>query len=203
VTHSGVTPISRAEIRAELARADPAGEAKLVTVERLVELAESYRRARRRIVLTNGCFDLLHAGHFACLREAARLGDVLVVAINSDQSVRRLKGPGRPVNNQADRASLVAALACVDHVVVFEQDTPHDLLRRLRPDVLVKGGTYTPEEVVGREVVEAYGGQVLLTGKRDGVSTTRLLTTLRAAPAPEAVKGLTRTEHTPAPAGPS
>jgi D-beta-D-heptose 7-phosphate kinase/D-beta-D-heptose 1-phosphate adenosyltransferase len=194
VAHPGVTPVSRAEIRAELGRTDSDGETKLVTVEQLVTLAESYRRARRRVVLTNGCFDLLHAGHVGCLREAARLGDVLVVALNSDASVRRLKGPGRPIHNQTDRAGLVAALACVDHVTVFEDDTPHDLLRRLRPDVLVKGGTYTPEEVVGREVVEAYGGKVLLTAKRDGVSTTRLLTALRAAPV---------LENVPVPTGPS
>ena len=107
------------------------------------------------------------------------MGDVLIVAVNDDASVRRLKGPGRPVVSEADRLALVGALGCVDHVIVLRADTPHTLLQQIRPDVLVKGGTYTRDEVVGREIVEAYRGIVAVTGKVDGVSTTELLATLR------------------------
>lgn len=148
-------------------------------VEGLTALADSYRRQEKRLVLTNGCFDLLHVGHITCLQEAAGLGDILIVAVNSDVSVRRLKGPTRPILPQSDRAALVAALACVDHVIIFEEDTPHELLRRVRPHVLVKGGTYSVDQVVGKEIVEAYGGKVCVTGKRDGVSTTELVSRLK------------------------
>jgi D-beta-D-heptose 7-phosphate kinase/D-beta-D-heptose 1-phosphate adenosyltransferase len=103
------------------------------------------------------------------------LGDQLVVGINSDASVRRLKGPTRPVINEVDRAAVLAALSCVSSVVVFDEDTPHELLHAIRPDVLVKGGTYSVDEVVGKEVVEAYGGQVCVVGVVDGVSTTNIL----------------------------
>jgi D-beta-D-heptose 7-phosphate kinase/D-beta-D-heptose 1-phosphate adenosyltransferase len=174
--------VSRHELSAALDGGRGGGD-KLVTAERMEALAEAYRRRGLRVVFTNGCFDLLHAGHLACLQEAAALGEVLVVALNSDASVGRLKGPGRPVVPAGQRAALVAALGCVDHVLLFDDVTPHELLRRIRPDVLAKGGTYGPEGVVGREVVETYGGRVCLTGKVDGLSTTRLLNSLRAAPA--------------------
>jgi D-beta-D-heptose 7-phosphate kinase / D-beta-D-heptose 1-phosphate adenosyltransferase len=182
VERHGVAPVRRAEVRAALA--GRGGTGKLVTRPQMAALAEAHRRAGRTLVLTNGCFDLLHAGHVAALQEAAALGDVLVVAVNSDAGVRRLKGPGRPVVAQADRVALLAALACVDHVLLFDDDTPHALLGELRPDVLVKGGTYRPEEVAGREVVEAYGGRVCVTGRRHGLSTTALLAALRR-PAPD------------------
>ncbi len=148
---------------------------KVVGLAVLEELTQGYRRAGRRVVLTNGCFDLLHAGHAAYLEEAAQLGDVLVVAVNGDRSVRRLKGAERPIVGEAERAALVAALECVDHVLLFDDDTPHEVLSRLRPDVLVKGGDYQLEEVVGREVVQAYGGRVCLTGRQSGLSTSRLI----------------------------
>jgi rfaE bifunctional protein nucleotidyltransferase chain/domain len=117
-----------------------------VTLPQLVGLVRGYGRQGRTVVFTNGCFDLLHAGHAACLEEASRLGDVLVVAVNSDRSVRRLKGPGRPVVPQEDRANLVAALGCVGHVLLFDEETPHAVLRQVCPDVLVKGGPYRVEE---------------------------------------------------------
>jgi D-beta-D-heptose 7-phosphate kinase/D-beta-D-heptose 1-phosphate adenosyltransferase len=173
----GVAPVTRSEVRAELARAGPA--AKIVDLPELIALVERHRRHGRAIVFTNGCFDLLHVGHARCLQEAARLGHVLIVAINSDAGVRRLKGPTRPVIKQADRAALVASLGCVDHVIVFEEDTPHELLRRLRPDILVKGGTYTLDQVVGREVVESYGGKVCVIPPVPGVSTTAVINALR------------------------
>jgi D-beta-D-heptose 7-phosphate kinase/D-beta-D-heptose 1-phosphate adenosyltransferase len=114
------------------------------------------------------------------LEEAATLGDVLVVAVNSDASVRRLeKGRDRPIVPEADRAAMLAALACVDQVLIFEQATPHRLLEAIRPDVLVKGGTYTVEQVVGHEIVERYGGRVCVTGMQPGVSTTQLVGRIR------------------------
>jgi D-beta-D-heptose 7-phosphate kinase/D-beta-D-heptose 1-phosphate adenosyltransferase len=179
VGQPGVAPLTRPLLRAELLRRQPGARGKLVPAEDLAALGESYRREGRRVVFTNGCFDLLHAGHVACLEQAARLGDVLVVGLNSDRSVRRLKGLGRPVVGEEDRAALVAALACVGHVVVFDEDTPHGLLERLRPEVLAKGGT--TQEVVGREVVEGYGGKVCLLGTRPGLSTTALVSSIRAS----------------------
>jgi D-beta-D-heptose 7-phosphate kinase/D-beta-D-heptose 1-phosphate adenosyltransferase len=127
------------------------------------------------VVFANGCFDLLHVGHVTHLAEAALHGDVLFVGMNSDQSVRKLKGPDRPIVNERDRAAMLAALACVGHVVTFDEDTPHALLRAIRPDVLVKGGTYSPKQVVGREIVESYGGIVRVTGEVPGISTTKIV----------------------------
>lgn len=178
VQRLGVAPVSRAEIQNELAGVGTRSANKLVTLDQMTDLARSYRRDGRRLVFTNGCFDLLHVGHARYLKEAAGLGDVLVVAVNSDQSVRRQKGSHRPIINQQDRAALLSALGPVDHVLIFDADTPHDLLRRLRPDVLVKGGTYTTDQVVGCEVVESQGGRVCVTGRTDGVSTTKILATI-------------------------
>jgi D-beta-D-heptose 7-phosphate kinase/D-beta-D-heptose 1-phosphate adenosyltransferase len=146
---------------------------KIVTHTELPPLAESYREQHKRVVFSNGCFDLLHLGHVTHLQEASRLGDVLIVAINGDHSVERLKGSGRPVIPQEDRAAMLAALECVDHVLVFDEDTPHELLNQLRPDVLAKGGTTA--EVVGREVVESYGGRIHLTSQVASVSTTEIV----------------------------
>jgi len=150
---------------------------KLVTLEQMADLAAGYRAHKQRIVLTNGCFDLLHMGHVTYLEQAAELGDVLIVAINSDASVTRLKGPERPIIRERDRAALLAALSCVDFVLVFEEDTPHRVLERLRPDILVKGGT--TKQVVGKEVVARYGGSVrVLTGVPDA-STTSIVSRIR------------------------
>ncbi len=135
----------------------------------------------RTVAFTNGCFDLLHPGHVAYLEQARSLGDALVVGVNTDDSVRRLfKGPGRPVTPEADRARVLAALACVDRVVLFPEDTPLELLTALQPDVLVKGGDYQVSEIVGREVVEARGGRVLALPFVPGYSTTELLERIRA-----------------------
>ena len=152
---------------------------KLVTADEMAALAEVYRGDGKTLVFTNGCFDLLHVGHAEYLGEAAAFGDVLIVAVNSDASVRGLKGPDRPVIGEADRAAMLAALGYVAHVLIFDEATPHELLRRLRPDVLVKGGTYTVDEVVGKEVVEAYGGRVCVTSRRPGVSTSAILAAVR------------------------
>ena len=178
VERTGVTQVTREEIRAELlSRAKP-GFQKVLSVEGLAAFGRTNREQGKRVVFTNGCFDLLHVGHVSYLREAAALGDVLVVGVNSDSSVRQLKGPDRPVISEADRAAMLAAMQTVDAVVIFDEATPHRLLQALRPDVLVKGGTYTTDEVVGREVVQAYGGEVRVTNVVDGISTTRIVKSL-------------------------
>jgi len=151
-------------------------------VEECKALAERlawWRLSGRRVVFTNGCFDLLHAGHVALLERAAALGDVLLVGLNSDASVARLKGPGRPTVPWSDRAALLAALSCVDGVAGFDDDTPLALIEAVRPDVLVKGADYRLDEVVGREVVEASGGRVELVALEPGRSTTALIARLR------------------------
>ncbi|MBV6404677.1 MAG: D-glycero-beta-D-manno-heptose 1-phosphate adenylyltransferase [Flavobacteriales bacterium] len=145
-----------------------------------VRLAHVWRVKGDRIVFTNGCFDLLHRGHVAYLEEAAALGDRLVVGINSDASVRRLgKGPDRPLNDELSRALVVAALRCVDAVVIFEEDTPLELITAIRPDVLTKGGDWKPEQIVGADVVKAHGGSVHSLKFVEGFSTTALVERVR------------------------
>lgn len=141
----------------------------------LVQLRRELADRRRTVVFTNGCFDILHRGHVEYLAQAAALGDVLIVGLNSDASVQRLKGPARPLVPQQDRALVLAALSMVDYVTIFEEDTPLELITALEPDVLVKGGDYRPEEIVGREVVEARGGRVLTIPLVPGRSTTGLM----------------------------
>jgi rfaE bifunctional protein nucleotidyltransferase chain/domain len=132
------------------------------------------------VVFTNGVFDLLHSGHIDLLTAARKFGDRLIVGLNTDDSVRRLKGPSRPVRTEAERAYVVAALECVDAVTVFDEDTPLELVLAIRPDVLVKGGDYTPETIVGREEVESWGGRVHVVPLTAGQSTTRIIEALRA-----------------------
>ena len=129
-------------------------------LSRLLPLLESYRREQRQIVLTNGCFDLLHRGHIAYLEQAKRLGDVLIVGVNTDASIRRLKGPTRPINSLADRMEVLQGLSSVDHAIAFDEDTPHALIRMIRPDVFVKGGDYTRATLPEAELVESLGGTV-------------------------------------------
>jgi D-beta-D-heptose 7-phosphate kinase/D-beta-D-heptose 1-phosphate adenosyltransferase len=130
--------------------------------------------------MTNGCFDLLHPGHIRCLEGARSLGDLLVVAINSDASVHRLKGAGRPVVPEAERAEILAALEAVDYVVVFDEDTPQRIISRVLPDVLVKGGDWGADQIVGRAEVEAAGGRVVTIPLEPGYSTTALLERIRS-----------------------
>ncbi|MDR3569030.1 MAG: bifunctional D-glycero-beta-D-manno-heptose-7-phosphate kinase/D-glycero-beta-D-manno-heptose 1-phosphate adenylyltransferase HldE [Syntrophobacteraceae bacterium] len=144
------------------------------TLESARMQAQAWRSNGEKIVFTNGCFDLLHPGHIHVLEEAKALGERLIVGLNSDASVKRLKGPRRPILAENDRVMLLKALACVDLVVIFEEDTPLRLIETLRPDILVKGSDYLPEQVVGREVVESYGGVVALVSLIDGYSTTRI-----------------------------
>lgn len=129
----------------------------------------------KKIVFTNGCFDLLHVGHVRYLQEARRLGDVLVVGVNSDASVKRLKGPTRPVQTEADRAEILAALGCVDFTVIFTEDTPEKLIQNIKPDILVKGGDWKVEQIAGSDFVLAHGGKVMSLQFVDGKSTTKLI----------------------------
>jgi rfaE bifunctional protein nucleotidyltransferase chain/domain len=143
------------------------------------ERIEAWRSAGETIVFTNGVFDLLHRGHVEYLEEAASLGTRLVVGINSDESTRLLKGPERPLVSEDERAELLAALECVDLVVVFDEDTPERLIREVAPAVLVKGGDWPLDQIVGRSFVEARGGRVLSVPLRQGLSTTRIVERVR------------------------
>ena len=153
-----------------------------VSLEAALELRESLRRAGKSLVFTNGHFDLLHIGHVDYLRKARALGDALIVGVNGDESSRRLKGAGRPLVPASERASLLAALRCVDAVVVFEDDTADGLLRALRPDVYVKGGDYASKPLPERVTVEEYGGRVELIDYLAGHSTSGLIERVRELP---------------------
>lgn len=143
------------------------------------------KRNGRRVVFTNGCFDLLHPGHIGSLEKARSLGDVLIVGLNSDASVRQLKGAGRPVLPERERAEILAALECVDAVVIFDELTPREVIARLLPDILVKGGDWASDQIVGREEVEAAGGRVVSIPVVAGYSTTEILRKIReGAPTP-------------------
>lgn len=174
----GVAPVTRAEMRQDLlshAGSALVGKNKVHDLPTLLPLLAARRAQGDRVVFTNGCFDLLHAGHVQYLREAKAQGDLLVVGLNSDDSVRQLKGPTRPLNPEDDRAIVLAGLTDVDFVTIFNEATPQRLIEALRPDVLVKGADYRKEEVVGADIVEAHGGRVHLATLRPGLSTTNLL----------------------------
>jgi D-beta-D-heptose 7-phosphate kinase/D-beta-D-heptose 1-phosphate adenosyltransferase len=159
-----------------------------VTADELERHIRAHRNDGQRVVLTNGCFDVLHRGHTRYLNQAKQLGDILVVALNSDDSVRKLKGPGRPINSVADRAAVIAALSCVDYVTVFDTPTPIPLIGQLRPEIYAKGGDYTPEMLAETEAVEAYGGTVTILDYVAERSTTAMVQRIRngeGAPVPE------------------
>ena len=152
-----------------------------MTRDQLVLLLQAARTQGKRIVFTNGCFDLMHVGHTRYLQAAKDMGDLLVVAVNSDASVRSLnKAPDRPIVSEAQRAEVVAALGCVDHVILFDEPDPQGLIAALQPDVLVKGGDWAVERIVGRETVEAHGGVVRTIPLVPGVSTTSLVERIRS-----------------------
>lgn len=132
-------------------------------------------RKGKKVVFTNGCFDLLHVGHIRYLQEAKQQGDLLVVAVNSDRSVKQLKGPTRPIQTENDRAEILAALGCVDCVLIFDEETPEKMIHEVRPDILVKGGDWKIDQIVGGEFVQSYGGQVLSLSFVNGKSTTSLI----------------------------
>lgn len=158
---------------------------KILSIEALAAERADLRRRGRTIVFTNGCFDLLHPGHVRYLEQARALGDVLVVALNSDRAVRQLKGPSRPILLEDERAEVMAALASVTFVTVFDDVSPLDTITAILPDVLVKGGDWGVDAIIGRDVVEAAGGQVLSLPFVDGVSTSDIVNRIRgASPAP-------------------
>jgi D-beta-D-heptose 7-phosphate kinase/D-beta-D-heptose 1-phosphate adenosyltransferase len=171
----GTSVCSRADVLQHLAQAS----GRALHAEDLIRRVAAERAAGRRIVFTNGCFDVLHRGHTSYLNQAKRLGDVLVVAINSDDSVRRLKGESRPINSSGDRAEVLASLSCVDYVTVFATDTPIPLLERIRPDIYAKGADYTLEELPESEVVLGYGGEVRLLEYLADYSTTAVVERIR------------------------
>ncbi|MGH7182661.1 MAG: D-glycero-beta-D-manno-heptose 1-phosphate adenylyltransferase [Nitrospiraceae bacterium] len=154
---------------------------KVLTSTQLAQILAQARVQKKRIVFTNGCFDLMHVGHTRYLKEAKQLGDLLVVGVNSDSSVRSLnKAPDRPIVSDSQRAEVVAALGCVDYVVIFTEPDPLNLIATLQPDVLVKGGDWPVERIVGREIVEARGGIVKTIPLVPGMSTTSLIQQIRA-----------------------
>ncbi len=149
--------------------------AKIKTVPELQPLLAILRSAGRKIVFTNGCFDLIHTGHTRYLAKARSFGDLLVVAVNSDSSVRTIKGKKRPINSEADRMETLAALECVDFVTLFPEPDPHRIISELQPDILVKGGDWRVDQIIGRDVVEARGGKVMTVPYIDGASTTGII----------------------------
>jgi rfaE bifunctional protein nucleotidyltransferase chain/domain len=151
----------------------------ILTLEQAILRFARGKHNGKRIVFTNGCFDLLHPGHIRTLGAARKLGDALIVGLNSDASVRRLKGPGRPVLPEQERAEILAALECVDAVVIFNEPTPREIIAALLPDVLVKGGDWPGDQIVGREEVEAAGGRVVSVAVAPGYSTSALLQKIR------------------------
>lgn len=174
VSRPGTYVVTRGDLEERLYRREHA-RTKLVPLPLLIAKLAAVRGPDTRIVFTNGCFDVLHAGHVRLLDLAKRQGDILIVGLNADASVHRLKGPTRPVNGVDDRAEVLSGLAAVDHVVLFEEDTPIELIRAIRPDVLVKGGDYTADQIVGADLVKAAGGTVFIAPMLAGRSTTSIL----------------------------
>ena len=182
VAKVGTVPVRAEEMVAELTVSQRTGSTdKVLTAERAVERVREWRAVGESIVFTNGCFDLLHVGHVTLLEDCRAFGSKLVVGMNTDASVKRLKGPNRPVVGERERAKVMAAMGAVDAVVLFDEDTPLELIRALRPDVLVKGGDYSVETVVGHEEVIAAGGSVQIVPTVEGFSTTGLVQKLKAS----------------------
>jgi rfaE bifunctional protein nucleotidyltransferase chain/domain len=151
----------------------------LVSREEIVKMCGLFRKDNKKIVFTNGCFDILHAGHVTYLQQAKALGDLLVIGLNSDSSVKKLKGEVRPVVAENDRALVLSALRSVDFVVLFDEETPFELIKSIKPDFLVKGGDYTPDSIVGADIVKDSGGQVVVIPFVEGKSTTSILDKIR------------------------
>ncbi|HKW00416.1 MAG TPA: D-glycero-beta-D-manno-heptose 1-phosphate adenylyltransferase [Vicinamibacterales bacterium] len=152
-----------------------------MTIDEAAAFADDLRRAGKTVVFTNGVFDLLHPGHVRYLQHARSLGDALIVGVNSDRSVRANKGPARPITPEAERAEILAALACVDAVAIFDAETPADIIKRIQPDVLVKGADWAADAIVGRDTVEARGGKVVRVQIEQGWSTSSIIEKVRRA----------------------
>ncbi|MRR33818.1 D-glycero-beta-D-manno-heptose-7-phosphate kinase [bacterium] len=171
----GTSTVSPEEIIGSIRHEHLDSDIKIKNLDVLASLIEGEKKRGKRVAFTNGCFDLLHVGHVKYLQKARTYGDLLILGLNSDASVRRLKGEKRPLIGQSERAHILAALDCVDYVIIFDEDTPIRLLEALRPHVLVKGGDYTPDRVVGKDLVESYGGRIELVEFVDGKSTTNII----------------------------
>ncbi len=154
-------------------------EDKILPLAEALRLREEWAQKGQSLVFTNGCFDVLHAGHVHLLNSAKRMGDILLIGLNSDHSVKRLKGASRPINKEYDRALLLASMEAVDAVVLFKEDTPQNLIEKLLPDVLVKGGDYKEDEIVGAEMVRRHGGEVRIIPFREGYSSTAIIKKLK------------------------
>ena len=153
---------------------------KLKRLDELIKIVEGLKKKEKKIIFTNGCFDILHLGHIRYLREAKRLGDILIIGLNSDHSVRSLKGPNRPLVKEKSRAEILSALEMVDYIVIFNELTPKNLIDKILPHILVKGGDWKKEEVVGRDTVEAQGGEVVIIPEVKGYSTSALINKIRS-----------------------
>ena len=151
---------------------------KVVNINEIVQIVKELKSEGKKVVFTNGCFDILHRGHVEYLAKAKELGDVLIVGLNSDSSVKQIKGDGRPIVSQEDRAFILSNLAFVDYVVIFDVPTPYELISKIIPDVLVKGNDWAIEDVVGRDIVEANGGRVVLVELTPNRSTTNIIKTI-------------------------
>jgi len=151
---------------------------KIVHLKTLMEIRQRAKKEKKRIVFTNGCFDILHRGHITYLEKAKKLGDILIVGLNSDRSVKMIKGANRPLVPEDDRAFVLSALACVDYVYIFDQKTPAELIKKIIPDVLVKGGDWAKENIVGKDIVEQSGGKVYTIPEVEGKSTRNIIQTI-------------------------
>jgi len=179
ISRVGVSPITRQEIIARIKEMHYLTPSKIKTQAEIVQVVAEARRKRKRIAFTNGCFDLLHIGHIKYLQFSKAQGDILIVGVNTDESVRRLKGPSRPILDQAHRGQILSAIEWIDYIVFFGEDTPMELLKLIKPDVIIKGAQYSKEEVVGADFVESYGGEVRLAPMVEGISTTDIVKRIR------------------------
>ncbi|MDP3025875.1 MAG: D-glycero-beta-D-manno-heptose 1-phosphate adenylyltransferase [candidate division Zixibacteria bacterium] len=151
---------------------------KIVKLQELIQIRKKAKKENKKVVFTNGCFDLLHRGHIEYLKKAKKLGDILIVGLNSDSSVKKIKGEGRPIQGQADRAVILASLYFVDYVCIFNELTPLKLISKLIPDILAKGGDWKVKDIVGKDIVESHGGKVLSIKMTEGKSTRNIIQTI-------------------------
>ena len=179
VAKVGTATVDQTELKAQLQDQPIACQTKLKPLQELKDALDNLRRQGKKIVLTNGCFDLLHEGHINLLEQSRKLGDVLVAAVDDDESVRMVKGPGRPIIRERERVKIISAMTGVDFVTVFSTDQLDDLIRAVRPDILTKGGNYKPDQVLGHELVEELGGRVVLIPDASDVSSTRIIQDIR------------------------
>lgn len=152
---------------------------KLKTWDEIAHIIKELKKQNKKIVFTNGCFDILHSGHVKYLAEAKGLGDILILGLNSDSSVKRLKGKERPINNEQERAVVLSALSSISYIVIFEEDTPYNTINHIKPNILVKGGDWKPKDIVGSDIVSSYNGEVRSLSYIDGQSTTDIINKLK------------------------